>query len=131
MAGAEAATVVAVVSVGDGSVAARSTAVAFVAAVLVAAIGVATGAIIDSPTMSSSAASAIRGRLIRMDITGTAMAIIHMITIRTVIMALDTAGTDPTVAPVTDTAMAAGVTCAVTFLIQRAQCLASRNHGVT
>ena len=89
----------AVISVGDVSAVAVSMAVAFVAAVLVGA----TSAITDSPMMSSSEASAFRGRgAIRMDITVTTIT-------RTTIM--DTAGTHTvtmgTVAAVTDTAMAA------------------------
>src|SRR5438552_2491321 len=70
----------AVISVGDVSAVAVSMAVAFVAAVLVGA----TSAITDSPMMSSSEASAFRGRgAIRMDITVTTIT-------RTTIM--DTAG---------------------------------------
>jgi hypothetical protein len=109
-----------VVSVGDVSEMAVSTAVAFVVAVLVGATGVVTGGVTDSPMMSSSAASAFRGRgAIRMDITVTTIT-------RTTIMdtagtptatTMDTADTVTTVAlvmdiamaaePVTDTAMAA------------------------
>ena len=94
-----------VVSVGDVSPVAVSMAVAFVAAVLVGA----TSAITDSPMMSSSAASAFRGRgAIRMDITVTTIT-------RTTIMdtagthtatTMDTADTVTMVGPVTDTAMA-------------------------
>jgi hypothetical protein len=97
-----------VVSVGDVSAVAVSTALAFVVAVLVGATGVATGAITDSLMMFSSAATVIRAggtgaihtdiivttitRTITMDMAGT----------RTVTM-----GTVTTVAAVTDTAMAA------------------------
>ncbi len=80
-----------VVSVGDVSAVAISMAVAFVVAVLV-------GAITDSLMMSSSAASAFRrggAGIIRTDIT------------RTITMAMDTAGTVTTVAPVMDIAMEA------------------------
>ena len=89
-------------------VVAVSTVVAFVVAVLVGA----TGAITDSLMMSSSVASAFRGRgagIIRTDITVTAIT-------RTITMAMDTAGTRTamdtartvtTVAPVTDIAMEA------------------------
>ena len=85
-----------VVSVGDISPVAVSTAVAFVVTVLV---------ITGSPMMSSSPASAFRGGgVTRTDITATT--INHTIT-----MAMetdtDTDGTVTTVAPVTDTAMAA------------------------
>ena len=96
----------AVISVGDVSAVAVSMAVAFVAAVLVGA----TSAITDSPMMSSSEASAFRGRgAIRMDITVTTIT-------RTTIMdtagtrtatTMDTADTVTMVGPVTDTAMAA------------------------
>ena len=95
----------AVISVGDVSAVAVSMAVAFVAAVLVGA----TSAITDSPMMSSSEASAFRGRgAIRMDITVTTIT-------RTTIMdtagtrtatTMDTADTVTMVGPVTDTAMA-------------------------
>ena len=91
-----------VVSVGDVSAVAISMAVAFVVAVLV-------GAITDSLMMSSSEASAFRGRgAIRMDITVTTIT-------RTTIMdtagthtatTMDTADTVTMVGPVTDTAMA-------------------------
>jgi hypothetical protein len=88
---------VVVVSGGDVSPVAVSMAVAFVVTVLVGA----TGAITDSPMMSSSAAGAIRTditvttitRTITMDTTGT-----HI---------MDTADTVTMVGPVTDTAMAA------------------------
>ena len=91
-----------VVSVGDVSAVAISMAVAFVVAVLV-------GAITDSLMMSSSAASAFRGRgAIRMDITATTI---------TRTLTMDTAGTHTattvaeatvtTVAPVMDIAMEA------------------------
>ena len=82
-----------VVSVGDVSAMAVSSAVAFVVAVLVGATGVATGTITDSLMMSSSAASAFRGGgagAIRTDTTVTTIT-------RTITM----------VGPVTDTAMAA------------------------
>jgi hypothetical protein len=100
------------VSVGDVSAVALFTAVAFVVTVLVGATGVATGAITDSPMMSSSAATVIRGGragTIRTDITVTTIT-------RTITMdtdtagtrtAMDTAGTVTTVAPVMDIAMAA------------------------
>src|SRR6266478_2750037 len=97
-----------VVSVGDVSAMAVSSAVAFVVAVLAGATGMATGAITDSLMMSSSAASAFRGGgagTIRTDIT------------RTITMAMDkgdtlmattvAGGTVTTVAPVMDIAMAA------------------------
>src|SRR5882724_6662544 len=103
-AGEEAATAaVVVISVGEVSAVALSTAMAFVVAVLVGATGVATGAITDSLMTSSSAATAFRGGgagTIRTDITVTTIT-------RTITM--DTAGTRSvtTVAAVTDTAMAA------------------------
>src|SRR6266566_2641988 len=89
---------------GDVSVAAVSTAVAFVVAVLVAATSVAIFAITDFLMMSSSATSAFRGGgagAIRTDIT---------VTTRTITMGtatMGTAGTVTTVAPVMDIAMAA------------------------
>jgi hypothetical protein len=94
-----------VVSVGDVSEMAVSTAVAFVVAVLVGA----TSAITDSPMMSSSAASAFRGRgAIRTDITVTT--ITRTITMDTAgtrtATTMDTADTVTTVAPVMDIAMA-------------------------
>jgi hypothetical protein len=92
-----------VVSVGDVSPVAVSTALAFVVAVLVGATGVATGVITDSLMTSLSGATAFRGGgagTIRTDITVTTIT-------RTITM--DTAGTRTvtTVAAVTDTAMAA------------------------
>ena len=92
-----------VVSVGDVSAVALSTAVAFVVAVLVGVTGVATGAITDSLMMSSSAATALRGGgagTIRTDITATTI---------TRTLTMDTAGTHTatTVALVMDIAMAA------------------------
>ena len=103
---------------GEASEVAVSTAVAFVVAVLVGATGMATGAITDSPMMSSSAASAFRGRgAIRLDITVTTItrtitmdtAGTHMVTMDTVgtRTAMDTAGTVTTVAPVMGIAMGA------------------------
>ena len=94
---------VVVISVGDVSAVALSKAVAFVVAVLAGATGMATGAITDSPMMSSSAATAFRGGgagTTRTDITVTTIT-------RTITM--DTAGTRTvtTVAAVTDTVMAA------------------------
>jgi hypothetical protein len=107
-------TEVVVVSVGDVSPVVVSMAVAFGGAVSVAATGVATGAITDSLMMSSSATSAFRGGgVTRTDITVTATTITHTITMET-----DTDGTVTMVAPVTDTAMAAELTCAVTSLNQ-------------
>ncbi len=97
-----------VVSVEDVSAVALSTAVAFVVAVLVGATGVATGAITDSLTMSSSAATAFRGGgagTIRTDITVTT--ITRTITTDTAGTRTVTIGMVTTVAPVTDTAMAA------------------------
>jgi hypothetical protein len=93
----------AVVSVGDVSAVAVSVAVAFVVTVLV-------GAITDSLTMSSSAATVIQAGgagAIRTDITVTA--ITHTVTMDTVVTrtAMDTADTDTMVGPATDTAMAA------------------------
>ena len=88
------------VSVGDVSAVALSTALVFVVAVSVGGTGVATGAITDSLMMSSSAATVIRGGgtgAIRTDITVTTIT-------RTVIM--DTGGTATMIA-VMDTAMAA------------------------
>jgi hypothetical protein len=109
-------TEVVVVSVGDVSPVVVSMAVAFVGAVSVAATGVATGAITDSLMMSSSATSAFRGGgVTRTDITVTATTITHTITMA---METDTDGTVTMVAPVTDTAMAAELTCAVTSLNQ-------------
>ena len=88
-----------VVSVGDVSAVALSTALAFVVAVSVGATGAATGAITDSLMMSSSEATAFRGGgTIRTDTTVTTIT-------RTITM--DTAGTVTMVGPVTDTAMAA------------------------
>jgi hypothetical protein len=86
-----------VVSGGDVSAVAVSMAVAFVVTVLV---GV-TGAITDSPMMSSSAAGAIRTDITVTTITRT----ITIDTAGTHIM--DTADTVTMVGPVTDTAMAA------------------------
>jgi hypothetical protein len=124
MAGAEAATAVAVVvstgeasavvlctaavvSVGDVSPVAVSSAVAFVVAVLVGA----TGTITDSLMVSSSAATVIRGRgtgAIRTDIMVTTMTrTITMDTAGTHTAPMDTADTVTMVGPVTDTAMAA------------------------
>jgi len=100
-----------VVSMGDVSLVAVSTTLAFVVAVLVGATGVATGAITDSLTMSSSAASAFRGGgagTIRTDITVTTITrTITMDTAGTRTITMDTAGTVTTVAAVMDTAMAA------------------------
>jgi hypothetical protein len=88
---------------------ALSTTEAFVVAVLVAATGVAIGAIADSLTTFSSAATVIRGGgagTIRMDTTVTTITrTITMDTADTHIM--DTAGTATTVAAVTDTAITA------------------------
>ena len=92
-----------VVSVGDVSAVVASTTVAFV----VGAIGVATGAITDSLMMSSSVASAFRGRgagIIRTDITRTITMAMDTAGTRT---AMDTASTVTTVAPVMDIAMEA------------------------
>ncbi len=92
-----------VVSVGDVSAVALSTALAFVVAVLVGATGVATGAITDSLMMSSSAATALRGGgagTIRTDITVTTIT-------RTITMDTADTRTVTMVAAVTDTAMAA------------------------
>jgi hypothetical protein len=94
-----------VVSVGNVSEVAVSTAVAFVVAVLVGATGAATGTITDSLMMSSSAASAFRAGgagAIRTDITVTTIT-------RTITMAMDTAltRTITMVAPVMDIAIAA------------------------
>jgi starvation-inducible DNA-binding protein len=90
---------------------ALSTTVAFVVGVLAGATGVATGAITDSLMMSSLAASAFRGGgagTIRTDITVTTITrTITMDTADTRTITTDTAGTVTTVAPVTDTAMAA------------------------
>ena len=100
-----------------------STGEASAVAVLVGATGMATGAITDSLMMSSSAASAFRGRAgaIRTDITTITRTITmdtadtHLVTMDTVDIhtAMDTVGTVTTVAavmdiaePVTDTAMA-------------------------
>ena len=86
----------ALVSVGDVSADAVSTAVVFVVAVLVGA----TFAITDSLTMSSSAASAFRhggAGAIHTDITDTTI---------TLMLTMDTADTVTMVGPVTDTAMA-------------------------
>ena len=97
------ATAAAVVA-GAVAVVAGSTAVAFVVAVLL----VATGAITDSLTMSSSAATAFRGGgagTIRTDITVTT--ITRTITTDTAGTRTVTIGMVTTVAPVTDTAMAA------------------------
>jgi hypothetical protein len=99
-----------VVSVGDVSAVAVSSAVAFVVAVLVGATGMATGTITDSLMMSSSAASAFRGGgAIRTDITVTT--ITRTITMDTAgthtATTMDTADTVTMVGPVTDTAMAA------------------------
>jgi len=103
-AGAEAATAEAVVvSMGEVSAVALSTAVAFVVAVLVGVTGVATGAITDSLMMSSSAATALRGGgagTIRTDITVTTIT-------RTITMDTADTRTVTMVAAVTDTAMAA------------------------
>ena len=109
-----------VVSVGNVSAVALSTALAFVVAVLVGATGVATGAMTDSLMMSSSAATVIRGGgagAIRTDITVTA--ITRTVTMDTADtrtttmdtagthMAMDTAGTVTMIGSVTDTVMAA------------------------
>jgi hypothetical protein len=100
-----------VVSVGDVSAVALSTALAFVVAVLVGATGVATGAITDSLMMSSSAASAFRGGgagAIRTDITVTTITrTITMDTAGTRTATMDTADTVTMGGPVTDIAMAA------------------------
>ena len=89
----------ALVSVGDISSVAVSTALAFVMAVSVGGTGVETGAVTVSLIMSSSAATAIRGGAgtIHTDIMVTT--ITHTIT-------MDTAGPVTTGAAVTDTAMA-------------------------
>jgi len=90
-----------VVSVGNVSAVAVSSAGAFAAAVLVGA----TGTITDSLMMSSSAASAFRGGgagTIRTDITRTITMAMDTAGTRT---AMDTAGTVTTVAPVMDIAM--------------------------
>ena len=96
-----------VVSVGDVSAGALSTAVAFVAAVLVGA----TSAITDSLMMSSSAASAFRGGgagAIRTDITITTITrTLTMDTAGTLMATTVAGGTVTTVAPVMDIAMAA------------------------
>jgi len=89
-----------VVSVGNVSAVAVSMAAAFVVAVLV-------GAITDSLMMSSSVASAFRGRgagIIRTDITRTITMAMDTAGTRT---AMDTASTVTTVAPVMDIAMEA------------------------
>src|SRR6267143_1916987 len=120
-------TEVVLVSVGDVSPVVVSMAVAFVGAVSVAATGVATGAITDSLMMSSSATSAFRGGgVTRTDITVTATTITHT---STMAMWRDTDGTVTMVAPVSDTAMADELTCAVTSLNQVAHCIANTNHG--
>ena len=100
-----------VVSVGDVSAVALSTALVFVVAVSVGGTGVATGAITDSLMMSSSAATVIRGGgtgAIRTDITVTTITrTITMDTAGTRTATMDTADTVTTVVPVTDTAMVA------------------------
>jgi hypothetical protein len=97
-------------SMRDASAVALSTAAAFAVAVLVGATGMVTGTITDSPMMSSSAATAIRGGGTGAICTVTTVTAIT----RTVIMdtvgtrtAMDTAGTVTTMAPVMYTAMAA------------------------
>ena len=99
-----------VISVGEISRMAVFAALAFVVAVSVGATGMGTGAITDSLTMSSSAASVLRGGgttgTIHTDTTATAIT-------RTVTMdtadtpTMGTAGTVTTAATVMDTAMAA------------------------
>jgi hypothetical protein len=87
---------------------ALSAAVAFGMAVLVGATGMATGVITDSLTMSSSAATALRGGgagTIRTDITVTT--ITRTITMDTVGTRTVTMGPVTTVAAVTVTAMVA------------------------
>jgi hypothetical protein len=101
-----------VVSMGEVSAVAVSTAVVVASTAVAFVVGVLAGGITDSLMMSSSAASAFRAGgagAIRTDITVTAIT-------RTVIMdtadthtatTTDTADTVTTVGPVTDTAMAA------------------------
>jgi len=97
-----------VVSVGDVSPEAVSTALAFVVAVSVGGTGVATGAIADSLIMSSSAATVTRGGgagAIRTDTLTTITRTVTMDTADT--RTMDTAATVTTVAAVTDSAIAA------------------------
>ena len=100
------------VSMVVGSTGEAFAAVVLVGDVLLGATGVATGAITDSPMMSSSAATAIRvggAGAIRTDITATAITpTITMDTAAThTATTMDTTDPGTTVGPVTDTAMAA------------------------